>query len=358
MSSEVEVLRSLVKEQRKQINVMRAALTGREELFGMAADEGTAGWLKQFKRQLKDQMAAEMRAAHAAGDDQPFRDSSMSPGNDSDCVTINNTNIQKHDIPLSEQEFTESLLQTTKDLVSVWFESLKEKYSELVSQVFNGFRQFKSNPTDNSMHTFLGKIDRLLPEAMELLRDEDDLLGNPFRENYSELKELYSRVMVDFANAAITSNNETNPLASELVDVKEEYASLVDNYNELKTDHEKLTKTYQQCAAQRDTVYGDAAAWKHKYDEEKSMRRSLMAELESLPSSRSSTPKLEREASPSGARNEKRIAELRAALSHLEVQLSACCYNGNISDSRNEQIRRRVEAVRRELVREEKLPRR
>ena len=361
MSSEVEILQSLVKEQRRQIHVMRAALTGREELFGMAADEGTAGWLKQFRRQLKDQMALEMKAANTYDDQQsperlPHRESSISPNSDCNFVTVNNMNVPKHDISHSEQEFVDSLLHTTKELVSMWFDSLKEKYSEITSQVFNGFRSFKNNPTDVNMHSFLSKVDRLLPEAMDLLRDDEDVLGNPFQENYSELKSLYSKVIIDFANNAITTYNEENPVSSKLAEADGKYEDLSRKYSELQHKCDELSKSYQQCAAQRDTVFGDAAAWKHKFDEEKSKRLSLANELESLPSSRMSTPRAAPQSS-AGVRNEPRIAELRAALTHLEVQLSACCYNSNGSEARNERIRRRVETVRRELEREEKMPR-
>ncbi|KAJ9448205.1 hypothetical protein DIPPA_02275 [Diplonema papillatum] len=64
MATEVEVLRSRVTEQDRQINVLRAALVGREDLLRLPQDGSVdASWVRQFKKQLKEQAAAEMRAA-------------------------------------------------------------------------------------------------------------------------------------------------------------------------------------------------------------------------------------------------------------------------------------------------------
>eukprot|EP01063_Lacrimia_lanifica_P017680 TRINITY_DN2470_c1_g3_i2.p1 TRINITY_DN2470_c1_g3~~TRINITY_DN2470_c1_g3_i2.p1 ORF type:complete len:458 (+),score=183.04 TRINITY_DN2470_c1_g3_i2:80-1375(+) len=428
MASEVEVLRGRVAQQEKQLRVLRAAVVGREELLAIPHEGVTQAWLSQFKRQLKDQAVREMKVANleAAGAAPSAPAPAASPAAAKAAKEQNWKDVDVHKVTgpdpsalgadyeallrIGEKEacdaLVDTLLTTTKQLVGMWQDALRDRFRDTLSGLMRGFEGFKAAPSDATLQEFLGAVNELQPDIDTLLKTDDDFSGtsgNPYSTDYAELKAMYLGSIGRFSAACIDASQAHQRTAS-----APELEALKGRVAALETRLAEAAKEAAARTAQRDALYNDVAGWKHKHDvlkDDLHRREAAAAAAEaedrireeeaaaaaaaaapqhrayqhhptatpagrpshsaygatprrgSLPSSRVSTPSLSLNVMPHrGAGASPRVQELRAALGHLEVQLTAVCNNhngNNASSQRHMHIRRKIEAVRAELAREE-----
>ncbi|KAJ9448206.1 hypothetical protein DIPPA_02283 [Diplonema papillatum] len=427
MATEVEVLRSRVTEQDRQINVLRAALAGREDLLRLPQDGSVdASWVRQFKKQLKEQAAAEMRAAacgrhagaaadaaadgEADSDEQSFfGDLNRPPGRplkpapqqpvdtsrpsartkirkpppgadlwDADTGVVAVVQEKTPDGSANDKQASGAvawrLIATTKQLVSVWQDALRERFEGLVRQLFSSFAAYKQRPRDEGLlQRFLATVNSLQQQADVLLSDTDASFagadGNPFETDFEHLLAYYSQEISSCSSAAEAR-------------AAEEHLSKQDQLEEaLRRANAELAGASRSLEGIQQSLHAKAADLLHSQEVAQKLAREVedlryqatqpaqaaLREASQRPGSPahgafspvafSSYPSSQTPSTPCSlppaAGSEARVKELRATLGHLEARLSSCCIGSSGSEQRMGHITRRMERARVALAKEE-----
>ena len=287
MATELEVLQNKVSEQDRTIRVLRAALSGREELLSIPADGVVdVRWLQQFKRQLKEQAVLELRAATAGRPDaaRPEPSAAAAPAARTEFL-VRPPDVaaagggagtrrggqrggagQAPHLPEAGAACVRELLATTSQLAAAWQDALRERYEGLLSAFARAFAAFKAAPSDPALQKFLAAVDGMQAEVAALVGggggsaagdDESDFggaAGNPFAGDTDELADYFAAAFHRYAEqaraeadgAAATRSEEAAAAAAARAD---------------------LAKALERCTAQRDTLHEDVARWKTRCDE-------------------------------------------------------------------------------------------
>ena len=422
MSSENEILRSKIALQEKQIRVMRAALSGREELLACVPQDGSIPdpkWLLLFRRQLKEQAQREMQAANA--DTNP---TTTTPALDPLSISATPFTVEPPTVTVSEMtpaypstlcsdpesaaSCVATLLGTTRQLVEVWQDALRERFRTVLVSVAQRFEAFKRQQSDAALQTLLGSLNDMLPEITTLISDapesEDDFSGasgNPFMADDAALESFFVETFDKHCKAS--TSKEVAKVRSEQNRSVDTAVSQCREENEIGRQRlGEAERRLREVEGQRDTLHNDVAKWKQKYDalHESAVipaapvvasvprrapsvsgvsttssvrqhaagggggsqgrrfsgisgrsRSSVPAAMSPLPCS---TQQYGEGGGGGGAVNP-RVGELRAALGHLEAQLAAACNSsGGAMAQRHGHIRRRMDSVRTALAEEER----